>query len=91
MLRNTYFVQECPTCGRKLQVRVQYLGKHVICQHCGGRFEAYDASSGNYPPPSSSLSVLARAEELLQSVAAASSLGSDPIETDVIATPMRPK
>ena len=23
----TYFVQECPTCGRSLQVRVEYLGK----------------------------------------------------------------
>ena len=92
MLRNTYFVQECPTCGRKLQVRVQYLGKQVICQHCGARFEAYDASSGNFPPPSSSLSVLARAEELLQSVAA-SGLGSDPgVATDVMASvPARPK
>jgi hypothetical protein len=22
----TYFIQECPTCGRRLQVRVIYLG-----------------------------------------------------------------
>ena len=42
MSRSTYFVQECPTCGRNLQVRVQYLGKQVVCQHCSARFEAYE-------------------------------------------------
>ncbi len=51
MSRNTYFVQECPTCGRNLQVRVQYLGKQVVCQHCSARFEACDPSSAGYPPP----------------------------------------
>lgn len=87
MSRNTYFVQECPTCGRKLQVRVQYLGKQVICQHCGGQFEAYDASTGAYPPPSSSLSVLARAEELLQSVAG--SMGNASATSSAV--PVRPR
>jgi predicted RNA-binding Zn-ribbon protein involved in translation (DUF1610 family) len=87
MSRNTYFVQECPTCGRKLQVRVQYLGKQVICQHCGGQFEAYDASTGAYPPPSSSLSVLARAEELLQSVAG--SIGNASATSSAV--PVRPR
>ena len=67
MSRNTYFVQECPTCGRKLEVRVQYLGKQVVCQHCNARFEAYDASTASYPAPPSSLSLLERAEQLLQS------------------------
>jgi hypothetical protein len=95
MSRSTYFVQECPTCGRNLQIRVQYLGKQVVCQHCGARFEAYDASSGDYPPPGSSLSVLARAEELLQTVAA-SGLGTSGAETlglssDVVPAPLRPK
>ena len=33
----TYFVQECPTCGRRLQVRVIYLGKRVACRHCGAQ------------------------------------------------------
>jgi hypothetical protein len=95
MTRNTYFVQECPTCGRNLQVRVQYLGKHVLCQHCGARFEACDPSSGAYPPPSSSLSLLERAEQLLQTTAA-SGIGptgyAPPLPTtDVIAMPVRPK
>jgi lysine biosynthesis protein LysW len=88
MSRNTYFVQECPTCGRKLEVRVQYLGKQVVCQHCGARFEAYDPGSASYPPPPSSLSLLERAEQLLQS-AGASSIGSPSVLTDVM--PVRPK
>ena len=68
MSRSTYFVQECPTCGRSLQVRVEYLGKWVVCQHCHGRFEACDPSSAAYPPSQSGIALLKRAEELLQSV-----------------------
>jgi DNA-directed RNA polymerase subunit RPC12/RpoP len=48
MPNSTYFVQECPTCGRKLQVRVEYLGKNVVCHHCSAKFQACDNSSGNY-------------------------------------------
>jgi len=65
----TYYVQECPTCGRSLQVRVSYLGKIVACQHCAATFEACDPSSANYPPMESGLSLLARADELIESVA----------------------
>ncbi len=91
MPRSTYFVQECPTCGRNLQVRVEYLGKLVVCQHCSARFEACQPGSAAYPPPSSSLSLLERAEQLLQSTAA-SGIGV-PASTagDVFSMPMRPK
>jgi DNA-directed RNA polymerase subunit RPC12/RpoP len=68
----TYFVQECPTCGRNLQVRIEYMGKRVVCQHCKARFEACDPSSAAYPPMESSLSILARADELLLKSAALS-------------------
>lgn len=71
MPRTTYFVQECPTCGRNLQVRVEYLGKQVVCQHCGARFEACDGSVAPCTPSMSGLSLLERAEQLLQSTAAA--------------------
>lgn len=67
MSRSTYFVQECPTCGRGLHVRVEYLGKLVVCQHCHGRFEACDPSSNNYPPSHSGIDLLRRAEELIES------------------------
>jgi hypothetical protein len=88
MSRSTYFVQECPTCGRNLQVRIQYLGKQVVCQHCGARFEAYDPGTAAYPPPASAISVLERAEQLL-SAASASQLGTSGLMSDVM--PMRPK
>jgi DNA-directed RNA polymerase subunit RPC12/RpoP len=42
MSKSAYFIQECPTCGRSLQVRVEYLGRQVVCQHCRGQFLATD-------------------------------------------------
>lgn len=65
MSRKTYFHQECPTCGRTLQVRVEYLGRNIACQHCGGQFEACDPDSNVYPPSQSGIALLRRAEELL--------------------------
>jgi hypothetical protein len=38
-----YYVQDCPTCGRKLNIRVEYLGKKVVCQHCRAPFLAWDS------------------------------------------------
>jgi hypothetical protein len=61
-----YFVQECPTCGRNLQIRVNYLGKDVVCQHCAAEFEACDPNSAAYPPSESSLSLLNRVDELIE-------------------------
>jgi len=76
MPSGTYYVQECPTCGRSLQVRVEYLGKRVACQHCAAKFEACDPSSRNYPPMESGISLLARAEELIDTVARSSAAAS---------------
>ncbi len=67
MSRTTYFDQECPTCGRRLQVRVEYLGRKVKCQHCRARFEAWDRESGTTPPGESGVRLLQRADELLAS------------------------
>ncbi|MCA9266858.1 MAG: hypothetical protein KDA41_00230 [Planctomycetales bacterium] len=64
----TYFNQECPICGRHLRVRVTYLGRQVICQHCNGRFEAYDPENPQHATKSgSSGALLERAEELIAS------------------------
>jgi len=61
MSNPTYFVQECPTCGRRLQIRVEYLGRRVVCQHCQGALIAADPAMrrdcGN--------TLLKRADELL--------------------------
>jgi len=65
MAKTTYFVQECPTCGRTLHVRVEYLGKRLVCQHCGGALVASDPEGA----PRRTAGLLERAEELLQSAA----------------------
>lgn len=74
MPRNTYFVQECPTCGRNLQVRVQYLGRKIVCQHCSAKFVASEPGDEPGAATASGLSLLERAEELLQT-AEASGIG----------------
>ncbi|MGL6227557.1 MAG: hypothetical protein ACRC10_13135 [Thermoguttaceae bacterium] len=38
----TYYLQSCPTCGRRLQIRVEYMGRRVICYHCGAALLAQD-------------------------------------------------
>lgn len=75
MARGTmYFVQECPTCGRNLQVRVEYLGKRVACQHCSAKFEARQSDPADPQTSDSGTSMLERAEQLLQT-AEASGIG----------------
>ncbi len=60
----TYFLQECPTCGRSLEIRVEHLGKQVVCQHCRGSFAARDPDTGRGAGPR--LSLLERADELIE-------------------------
>ena len=43
MSRHAIFLQECPVCGRPLEIRREYQGKKVACPHCGGWFTAIDA------------------------------------------------
>jgi len=73
-----YFVQECPTCGRRLQIRVEYLGKRVACQHCQGTFLAADASNLRGGALDQGSSLLRRANELLDSVAQRQLTGQPP-------------
>jgi RNase P subunit RPR2 len=69
MSNATYFVQECPTCGRRLQIRVEYLGRKVICRHCQGQLVAADSSNVRLDPAESNNALLRRADELLESIA----------------------
>lgn len=64
MSKSTYFVQECPTCGRSLEIRVEYLGKRVACRHCRGEFVATDPATATATLTTSAL--LRRANELLE-------------------------
>jgi hypothetical protein len=62
-----YYTQECPTCGRSLRVRVAYLGKQVVCQHCDAKFSAVDPASALEEDIRDS-SLLERADLLLETV-----------------------
>lgn len=67
MSNATYFTQECPTCGRRLEIRVEHLGRNVVCQHCRGRFVARDPASNRYAACASAL--MDRADQLLEEAA----------------------
>ena len=69
MSNPTYFVQECPTCGRRLQIRVEYLGRRVVCQHCQGKLIATDPASIRVDAGNDGSSLLRRADQLLASIA----------------------
>ena len=64
-----HFHQGCPTCGRTLQVKVQYLGRDVSCVHCQARFQAADSTDPAHKLHKSLASAenLRRADELLNS------------------------
>jgi hypothetical protein len=68
MSSSTYFSQECPTCGRKLRIHVEYLGKLLVCQHCQGKLHASDPASVSIDEANDSSTILKRADELLASV-----------------------
>ena len=69
MSNPTYFVQECPTCGRRLQIRVEHLGRRVVCQHCQGHLIATDPTNARCDCAESGNALLRRADALLQSFA----------------------
>jgi len=68
MSSSIYFVQECPTCGRGLQIRVEYLGREVVCRHCQGQLIAADPANLRYNSEESANALLRRADELLDSI-----------------------
>ena len=51
MMKSTYFVQSCPTCGRRLEIRLAYLGRTVACAHCRGEFVAAEEHESEEPTP----------------------------------------
>ena len=69
MSRSTFFVQECPTCGRRLHIRVEYLGRGVVCQHCRGKLVALDPASRRYTTPESADALLRRVDRLIEDAA----------------------
>ena len=56
----TYFCCECPVCGRRLRVRIGYMGKLVECPTCHRELIATGRASFDREP------AIARADRLLQ-------------------------
>ena len=65
MPSSVYFVQNCPACGRSLQVKIAYLGKGIECQHCKAEFVASQQDEC-VKASESGLALLDRADELLK-------------------------
>jgi predicted Zn finger-like uncharacterized protein len=42
---------DCPSCGRKLRVPEEFLGKMVRCPSCGETFDAPEPAAAALPPP----------------------------------------
>ena len=60
----TFYVQQCPTCGRRLRICVEYLGKSIQCRHCRAVFKACDPENA-VPCDDRHDHLLQRVEELL--------------------------
>ncbi|MEN6407996.1 MAG: hypothetical protein ABFC77_16195 [Thermoguttaceae bacterium] len=69
MSNPTFFVQECPVCGRRLLIRVEYLGRRVGCPHCQGSLTAADPDTMRCDCAAPANALLRRADELLETVA----------------------
>ena len=61
----TYFQQDCPVCGRPLQIRVEHLGQRVRCSHCRCTFVCCDPTQVSRNREEAGRSALNRAERLL--------------------------
>ena len=59
-----FYVQQCPTCGRRLRICVEYLGKTIQCRHCRAIFMACDPENGT-PDDYPQSQMLQRVEELI--------------------------
>jgi uncharacterized Zn finger protein (UPF0148 family) len=66
MSNAVFFNQHCPTCGRRLQIRVEYLGRRVVCPHCNRKLEASDPSVGEVAKVDPAEQLIRRADELLE-------------------------
>jgi hypothetical protein len=51
-----------------LHIRVEYLGRQVVCQHCRGHLIAQDPAIAGTAPSDSSFRLMQRADELLERV-----------------------
>jgi hypothetical protein len=60
-----YFFQDCPTCGRHVRIKAEYLGRRMSCLHCEGEFTASDRESRFDAPETRGMGLLHTVESLL--------------------------
>jgi hypothetical protein len=66
MFRFATYLQECPVCGRPLEVRTEYIGQRVQCQHCRGQWIARDPDRRSGAAAEGGNRLLWQAERLLE-------------------------
>jgi hypothetical protein len=62
----TRIIQPCPSCKKRLHIRIAYIGKTVACKHCRQQFTVRDPASSQYVLSDSGLALLNRVDEMLE-------------------------
>jgi hypothetical protein len=65
MSKDTRIVQSCPSCKKRLHIRLKHVGKRVGCRHCLHRFKVRDPSS-SFSLSDSGMALLNRVDEVLE-------------------------
>ncbi len=67
MMQLTHIVEDCPICGRPVEVARKAVGRDVACGHCGGQFAVYeDDLGGTNVVACGETNLLERADRLLE-------------------------
>jgi CheY-like chemotaxis protein len=67
MMQLTYLVEDCPICGRPVEIAMKAIGHKVVCGHCQGQFVVVDANDGGVRTvPFGETNLLERADQLLE-------------------------
>ena len=45
-MRNLFFHQQCPVCGRPMRVRIEFRGERIRCGHCNAVCDAHESAPG---------------------------------------------
>jgi hypothetical protein len=73
MVDDTRIVQPCPSCKKRLHIRLEYVGQRVACRHCRNQFVVRDPSS-SFVLSDSGIALLNRVDEVLEQASQSSLL-----------------
>jgi hypothetical protein len=67
MMQLTHVVEDCPICGRPVEVASEAIGREVACGHCRGQFVVFESADGETTAVvSGETNLLERADRLLE-------------------------